>query len=316
MRSIVLTTLFLCLAASALPVIAQEIDEATATRRKALMKIMPLSFGMTVQMTADGKTLNSMFIENGDEPDFQQFIGTTDEQYQEFSDYMLANKEIVRGQSQPLMEQIAAENDPGKIAELAATFQANVMALVDNAEAKAAEILTPEQVLKIRELELHKNKLLQEEGFPIYNFEAYTALNLTEEQTKQLHETRDGFHKEQADLIARYSKAMPKPGENLDKQAMEQRMKQIQAVAEEGKKLTARIVAKTQSILTRDQMAKLDAMLKTTPECFTNMLKRQGTPPPKIDEKKYADWQKAWKPGDPIPKDYRQHEKARRRPFP
>lgn len=53
-----------------------------------------------------------------------------------------------------------------------------------------------------------------------------------------------------------------------------------------------------------------------TPDCMISMPKRRSTPQPKIDEKKYEDWQKSWKPGDPIPKEYRQREKSRRRAFP
>lgn len=214
------------------------------------------------------------------------------------------------------MERIAAETDSDKLAELVDTWQANTVSLIDDAEARAMDILSPAQTLKIRELELHRNKMMQQEGLPLLCFEAYAALNLTADQTKQLHEIRDGFRKEQTDWIAQYMKAMPKPGEKPDENTMEQRRKQMLGVVEQGKKTMARMMATVQSILTGEQTARLDALLKTTPECFTNMLKRQGTPPPKIDEKKYVDWQKTWKPGDPIPAEYRRHEKTRRRPFP
>lgn len=316
MKRLVISALFLFLAASAFPVTAQDTDEYKAIRRQALAKFMPRSFGLTVQITADGKTLNSMFIEHGDYPDMQQFLGTTDEQYQAFSDFMFGTRTAYQAEMRPLFEQLAAENDPEKIAELVDTFQTHILAMIDNAEVKAAEILTPEQILKIRELELHRNQIMEQEGFPIYSFEGYEALNLTPEQQKQLHEIRDGFRKEQAELIEQFSKTQPKPGEKLSKQEMEKRMKQIRGILDQGKKLMVRMKMKVRTILTKEQSSKLEDLLKKTPEAFTNMMKRQGAPPPKIDEKKYDEWKKSWKPGDPIPEEYRQHEKARRRSFP
>lgn len=316
MRTFVLSILLLLFAASLLPLTAQEVDEAKSVRQKAMAKIMPRSIGLSVFIFGNGWTLNSNFIENGDEPDFQQFVGTTDAQYQAFSDYMLGTRAAYQEKMQPIFSQLADETDPDKIAELADAVQTTILGLIEQAEVKAAEILTPAQIAKFREFDLHMNQQMEMTGLPFFNYEAYQALNLTAEQQKQLHEIRDGFRKEQLAQIDEFSKLMPKPGEKPDPKAMAQLGKKQQELSEKGKQLYARMKAKTQSILTKEQTAKLDELLKKTPECMTSMLQRRTIPPPKIDEKKYEDWQKSWKPGDPIPAEYRRHEKARRRPFP
>ncbi len=316
MKRFIVSAVILFLAASHFPVAAQEVDEATAIRRKAMAKIMPRSFGMTIQLMGNGMTLNSNFIENGDEKDFQQYTGVTDEQYREFSDFMLGTREVVREQMRPLMVQIAEENDPDKLTELVDAWQTATLQLIADAEAKAAEILTPAQIAKFREFDLHMNQQMQQAGLPFFNFESYAALDLTSEQQKRLHEIRDGFRKEQMAQMEEFSKLLPKPGEKPDPKKMQEMMEKQHELGEKGKKLYTRMKAKVLAILTKEQTATLEKILQKTPDCMTSMLKRRTLPPPQIDEKKYDAWKESWKPGDPIPEEYRRHEKARRRAFP
>lgn len=316
MRRLIVSILILFVAATPFPVAAQEVDEAAAIRQKAMAKILPRSMGFSIYILGNGWTLNSNFIENGDEKDFQQYTGTTDEQYQAFSDYMLGTREGVREQMLPLMTQIAEETDPDKLAELVDAWQTDTFQRIEDAEAKAAEILTPAQITKFREFDLHMNQMMQQIGLPFFNFESYTALDLTTEQQKQLHEIRDEFREEQLAQIDETMKLMPKPGEKPDPKKMQEMMKKQQELGEKSKQLVARMKAKVQSILTREQTAKLETILKKTPDCLTSMLKRRSLPLPKIDEKKYDAWKDSWKPGDPIPEEYRRHEKARRSAFP
>lgn len=316
MKRLIISTLILFLAANQLPIAAQEVDEAAAIRQKAMAKIMPRSMGLSVYVYGNGWTLNSNFLENGDEKDFQEFVGTTDEQYQEFSDYMFGTREVVREQMLPLMAQIAEENDPDKLAELVDAWQENTFKLIENADAKAAEILTPAQIAKFREFDLHMNQMMQQIGLPFFNFESYTALDLTPDQQKQLHEIRDGFRQEQFDQMEEMMKLLPKRGEKPDPAKAKEIAKKQQELNEKDKRLFAQMKMKTQSILTREQFAKLEEILKKTPDCLTSMLKRRSLPLPKIDEKKYEAWKDSWKPGDPIPEEFRRHEKARRSAFP
>lgn len=291
---------------------AQEVDEAVAIRQKAMMKIMPRSMGMVIQITGNGMTLNSTFLESGDEPDFQHFAGTTEEQYQEFSDYMLGTREIVREQMLPLMTRIAEETDDANIAELVGEWQATTLGVIANTEAKVSEILNPAQIAKIREFDLHTNQLMQQVGVPFFNFEGYSVLDLTAEQQKQIHGFRNEFLKEQQAMFDELSTVLIKPGSKPDPETMKKLAEKEKEIGERGKQLYARMKAEVHGVLTKEQLVRLDGILKETPECFTNMLKRRGTPPTKVDEKKYDDWQKSWKPGDPIPVEYRQREKARR----
>lgn len=60
---------------------------------------------MAVLIFINTWTLNSNFIENGDDKDFQLFTGVTGEQYTEFSDYMLGTRVSAREWTQPLIAQ-------------------------------------------------------------------------------------------------------------------------------------------------------------------------------------------------------------------
>lgn len=309
------SVLVVFLVAAPIPLLAQ-VTQSEGIQKKAMTKIMPHALDMVVQTVSEGKTLNFIFFENGDEKDFQKFADTTCEQYDSFCDYMFHAKTTIRPRYESIFTQVVEETDPGKLRSLVDEFKKNTMNYIKQADDKVAAILTREQIRKIREIEMHKNNLMQVLGLPFFNFECYDVVELTASQRIQLYEIRENVFPMQVALMEKFIQVQPKPRETLDESGREERMLKEHELAEAGKILHEEIKDRIHSFLSAEQTARLDSILKEPPECFTNMLKRQDVPPPQIDPVEYDSWQKNWKPGDPIPEKYRQLEKSHRRAFP
>lgn len=316
MKRQMIAGLFLLLAASALPLAAQESTMTREQRQMANMKLMPFMFKHFPAMYGSGMTLGNYYVEYGDDPAFQELTGTTDEQYSTFSDSMLQMRENLRTVFDPILASAGAENDPVKLEALADEMSVKLTGALMQATTQLQEIVTPEQANRIRELNFQTTSRMVEMGFPLVNYDAYQALNLNAHQKEELEKIRKDFAEEQTAFFAEWTKMFPAPGQRPTQEQLEGLEKKLKDQAEEGKKLTARIQSKIVTILDKDQEKKLVALKTNIPAFVKERQKKMGMPSPKVDEKAYETWQDSWKPGQPIPPEFREREKSRRRPFP
>lgn len=317
MRTIVLSIMLLGFAASSLPLAAQDASLSREQRQAANMKLMPFIFPHIVTLQATGRTLGNMFVEYGDDPTFQEAAGTTDEQYYTFSDFMLQTREDMRPVFAPVLTRALETNDPDQLAEVAADFGAILMTIADGTLQKLNETISPEQVNRLRELEFQMmSPMVTQMGFPMINYDAYKALNLNEQQQEELEKIRLSFEREQKDFFAEWRNMFPAPGKKPTREDLQEMEKKLKAHSEGGKKLVARIQAKIVTILDRDQEKRLSELKTNIPEFVKEHLKKRGMAPKPVDEEAYQKWLESWKPGQKIPSEFREREKARRKPFP
>lgn len=304
-----------CLAALVVQTFAQP-SAADMKKMQGQAKIMPYMMSMLVKQLGQGKTSGSFFLEDGDDPEFQRLTGTTNEQFAEFYAFMMDYKDETKPKLTALLEEVADENEPDRIAEIAAGFDDAYDKIFADVTAKLNEIVTPEQMMKIRQVEIQMMQTTLDAGVPFVNYESYTGLDLSESQKKQLDEIRQAFQKEQRDFFAAMTELQLKPGQPPKPEELQKLRKRMEELGESGKKLNARIKAKLLTILNKEQVAKLESLLTNIPPFVKQKHMARTLPPPKVDEKEFDEWKESWKPGDPIPDRFKREEKARRRVFP
>ncbi len=210
---------------------------------------------------------------------------------------------------------VADTDDPAEIEELTGQIETVLSTVYEQSTAKLLEVVTPQQLAKLRELDLQLGEQMAEMGFPVIKFDAYAALDLTPSQQEKLDKIRAESEVEQLQFMDEFTKMMPKPGQKPTPEEMKAMQEKMEKRGEESKKLIAKIKSRILVILDKKQQAKLEELLKNVPDYVKNKLKMQ--PPSKpVDEKKYEAWKDAWKPGDPIPEEFRAEEKSSRRAFP
>ncbi len=290
--------------------------EAEMRKARGQAKMMPYMMPMLVKTLGEGRTTGMMFIEDGDDPEFQKLTDTTSEQFAEFYNFMMAYKDETKPKVVALLESVADETDPARIAETGAEFEAIYDTIFADVETKLNEIVTPEQMMKLRQMEMQVMQPAVDAGVPFINYESYTGLDLSDAQKKQLDEIRQSFQKEQMDFFSEMAKLQPKPGQPPKPEELQKLRKRMEEIGESGKKLNARIRAKLLTILNKDQTAKLESLLTNIPEFVKKKHQARTQAPKPVDEKELDKWKESWKPGQPIPEKFRQEEISRRRVFP
>lgn len=276
---------------------------------------MPHMFSMFVKAVGEGKALGSYFFEDGDDPEYQQLTGISQDQYEEFAIFMESQKDTVKPGLEQILFAVADTEDPEEIAGYVEDMNAIYDAIFTARQEKLAEIVTPEQLAKMRQLELQQSSLLAQIGVPIFNFDSYLGLGLSKEQEGRLENISSEMLKEQLDLMDDFIKnASVNPEDRKDPKRLQELAKKQGEIAEKGKQLISRIKARIIGILTKDQLERLEKLQADLPEFIKNKGKKFGVKAPQ--EIANDDWKKSWKPGDPIPEHVREREKAKRRLFP
>ncbi len=143
----------------------------------------------------------------------QQPDKPTQEQYDEFGDFMATLKDEVKPLLNPIMDKVAETNDPAELESLSGEIAAVLNGVLDRTQAKLEEIVTPEQLAKMRQFELQQLSGMASVGLPVINFDAYKGLGLSESQVKELENIRAESKKEQIDFMNEMFKQAPKrPG--------------------------------------------------------------------------------------------------------
>jgi hypothetical protein len=233
-------------------------------------------------------------------------------------------------QDDPLFERATDEQKNAYVAALADALGL----FIDEVQADINETLTPEQMLKVRKLEL---QLMPEIGLPFPSM--FEPLDLTDEQKKQMNTVTDEMKAEFDRLItegaALRGERMKKSAEILETlykekhfdsreeflkakkeadqksfkdKSLQERQKKLD---ERGKKFVTLLKSRLMNVLTDEQLDKMQRILDDSPEFVKNVLaemKKQR----KTNEKsgQYVPGPDSWRPGDGTPKSFKANRKA------
>lgn len=159
---------------------------------------------------------------------------------------------------------------------------------LDDMDTSVRETLTPIQLQKAREYQLVNPGFMGEPVENTINFDAYDALELSEEQKKQLKKIREETETEYKKIFENL-KSDPEVAKSLQK--LSQTLN-----SEKMKTFTEKMKEKVHKILTPEQRERITQIKKEVPEKIAE-IKRKKASEPKEDDS----WKDFWKPGDPLP---------------
>lgn len=286
--------------------------EADMKRIRTQQKLMAGMMKSMIASSADGSMLARWFTEYGDDKDFQAFAGTTQQQFDEYDRFAVDLIESkVRPYMKEVMEQANKEEDQAKIAALSKEAGEFLHSVQSECTKKLREILSPQQIRKLQEVQMKTVKPTLSKGVPIIDYDVYAVLDLSYEQGRELESIREEQLKEQQvfleDSISKLMANLSSP--------MKERVEIEKQLEDQGAKLVARIQSRIVGILTPAQLKRLGEIYSDIPE-FVKAKQKERNIPQQIDAQKYSDWKNNWKPGDPIPEEFKRIEKSRRKVFP
>lgn len=223
-----------------------------------------------------------------DEADYMQLTGITEEQ-----------KAIVEAKSDSFEEPLTSrfnelgkdfdEKTPEEQAAIEEECRSLFREAVDTMHATFCETLTPEQLQRVRELELVLPSVIFGGGdmeLDSMNSDAYEALGLSDEQRKELDAILEEMNREQKELMKEFVAFVTNP-----------EPEQGAAYLEKWKALRTRFKARALALLTAEQQAKLEILHGDWAKKIASIqAAEEGNDMPEDDS-----WKKSWKPGDPIP---------------
>jgi hypothetical protein len=225
-----------------------------------------------------------LMLRYGIEPEFRAATGITAEQVGKFNLSMWDIQEYPPDNIIDVMVQAGKTNDAAELETLGQKFAGHLTDQENDLWNILSKIVTPAQMLKLRELELqmppHTTSGLT--GFYV-DFGAYEGLELTEEQKNQLKALQKEYIKEQRDLIKamRSAKDQKEANEKLTK-------------------LTASVKGRIETLLTVAQKAKRTRLLENRPKWLVSNVSSDQDKP-----KEDTSWMNSWKPGDGPPKGFK-----------
>ena len=192
------------------------------------------------------------------------------------------------------------ELSPEEFAEFKSGIFEFFSQVIDEMDTTVRETLTPLQLQLLRECELANS--LEEELFGAINFDAYEALDLSEEQREELKKIREEeTAQSKEDLEAFFSDAV------MTMEMMEKSETRLTKVRE-----------RIREILTPEQRKRLEQLEEEIPKKLEALkAKRQNElqgEAPKAEEP-WKPGPDSWKPGEPIPEHLQAPEQNRRFPF-
>ncbi|GHT44198.1 hypothetical protein FACS189454_00960 [Planctomycetales bacterium] len=218
----------------------------------------------------------------GTDPDFRAVTGITAEQVGKFNLSMWDMQEYPTDEILDVMVQAGKTNDAAELETLGQKYAGHIINQENFLWNELSKIVTPEQMLKLRELELQMPPNATSGLTDFYvNFRAYEGLELTEEQKNQLKTLQEEYVKDQKELI----KAMRSKKDQ--KEASEKLMK-----------LSASVKGRIEMLLTAAQKAKRTRLLETRPKWLVSSVSSDQDKP-----KEDNSWMNSWKPGDGPPND-------------
>ena len=266
----------------------KRINEIMVSRiTRAVFEEDPSGFFMLTLTTEGGSIL----------PGFNEEFGITEEQVDHLKEVMSSLEPENIDEFQEMLEAMAAKIAGSPDYELTdeedEALESMIKYALEAANISAAEALTEEQIQKMDGMMLALTGGLES---PFFNERHMDAIDMTDEQKEQFKKIDEATKPGREKLIAAISE------ETLKMMESEQAdFKGLLAVFSKFREYSVDLKQRRMAVLTPAQMAKA-ANLARLPKFLSpfNLL-RQWVPGPN-----------SWKPGDPLPKQYRQERKTRR----
>jgi Ni/Co efflux regulator RcnB len=288
----------------------------------------------------DGEDFSSMtrWLLRDQDPYMRTALGISDEQHQKFEDMWSRGRPITDPEHMKLVMvdmdvRSRAQNDPNMAVdeELANRYfearrKARAWDIIPDHE-DTINLLTPEQIRKIREIQL---SLMGEQG--LFSPDTYDVLNLTDAQKQEMQKIKKELEPEfekNLEIIANGQVILSTIDRELRKGSLDieeqnrsyQKLKELpeykRIMAEKRnieKAFSAKFRTRMFDVLTDEQWARLQNLIDNPPRhalVFLDKLReRRG------ESEKADGWQpgpNSWRPGDPIPEEYRQERNTRKR---
>jgi len=291
----------------------------------------------------------TMMLQLGSEAE----LGVTDEQKQRLSylqDHSIGDKilsEMQRNPSQEfsqVMEAIQTTTIPGdpfferatdaqKIASREA-YATMINFVASAIETEIQETLTPEQLLQIRKLEM---QMMSEMGIPFPSM--FDPLDPTDAQKKEMNEVTNELKAEfesyilefgalQSERLVSIAKTLQEQSfaSNEERQAAfqeqqrqfvptEEMRRRAADLRERGTRLITTLQTRLMDVLTDEQLVKMQAILDATPEFAKKLLAKHRAQREAVRQSPtYIPGPDSWRPGDPVPVQFKEERQRRRFP--
>lgn len=183
---------------------------------------------------------------------------------------------------------------PEELTVLENDISQSLSGAADHCDTIIRETLTPEQLLRAREIDLALPSVLEMEDRDenvndfLTNFAAYRALDLSEEQSEAFDEMQEQWNQEFQKVFEDAKSKIANDDKDGDGEA-----------TEKIKRISAKYQTKIDETLTQEQKEKLATLRKEIPEKLAALQLQQENQLAEQDDS----WKNSWKPGDPLPKD-------------
>lgn len=290
----------------------------------------------------NGKGTYMMLYGLSQNPDFQEALGVTKEQAEEFKKLgtsFHSNPEVAKTMQE--MQSLQKPNDPFLEQANEETKQAFLAAqdkfgqlMMNDIHQGMERIFTTDQKRKMQEIEIATMELM-----PLMNPEMFEALDLSEGQKSEMEKIKSELQKEfdqvsndmvdgvyaSFDYLLKESQkaglkasGMKEFEENMEKTAKKLEASGInyKSVTQEKMKTAEEFVKKFKfqmyDVLTDEQMDRLARLINNPPDYMKKIVARlKKNREARAKATTWVPSPDSWRPGDPIPQEYIQHRQAR-----
>ena len=324
-------------------------------RSPAMQRIQKNGFKQAFRSFWTGDGTNVMAIGLLQNDDFREGLGVSKEQNQKIQGAMESMQTSFQTDPdfKPIMDEMEVfrtENPGGLLAENVSEETANKFfemqsrmqgIMLQKIKKAVDENLTPEQIRKVKEFQISAMSEI-----PIASPSMFEALDLSADQKKQLDnikkELEPDFEKQvekmanaQALFMSKYFEEL---GDKLDgvtdpeeiKRISEEAAKKVRNADPDGKKIgeevqkdvkefANKLKFKMFDVLTDEQMERMADLIDNPPDFIKKGLARMRKEMGIDEAEESGEWKpgiNSWKPGDPIPKEYLEQRKERKKSFP
>ncbi|MGL6196428.1 MAG: Spy/CpxP family protein refolding chaperone [Thermoguttaceae bacterium] len=225
-----------------------------------------------------------------------KYAGVTQEQIDAIKTALeqLDDVEIEQDDIDPTIENLSTEEAFTLVKETLGT-------LIDEMQIKYEEILTPEQLQRMREYELVAPSLVEsiDSDLPftlLPNFDAYRALDLSDEQLEQLEAIQN-------EAEAGFNSQFDNP-KNLIKEYSEDHEEKARRIKAQNSEKMQNLRLKVRGILTPEQISRLEKLESEISVRLTTGSESAAADTNNATNSEPKEWQpneNSWKPGDPMP---------------
>ena len=275
-------------------------------------------FQFAIQKEQQGKTLMSR-LDGADSTVYLEMVGLSDTQRKHINDKSLEFMLKMKAGAGEAVRQLNRwqELSPEELTAAEDQFFDSYSEAMDDFDSQIRGTMTPVQLQKTLEYELATpspflSDLLKNEEHSM-NFAAYDALDLTDEQKKEIDNIKGETNRETEPIFSELknlaTELLSDPTKEPSESVQAKLMTKLTELREKAKTLVKKSQEKVREKLTTEQREKLDSIREEHAKKIAKIKEEL--------EKKAKDdsWKDAWKPGDPLPEGAVPPVKERRFPF-